>query len=60
MIEILLPRTDAGVFVQILAVLGIGTPLFVWTVRRGAREWSWFVGGSMLFVLGFFAFRTVH
>lgn len=60
MIELLLPRTDAGAFVQLAAVLGVGAPLLVWVVRRGFREWAWLLGGLMVFVLGFFALRTVH
>ena len=60
MIELLLPRTDLGAFVQLATTLAIGIPLVVALRRRRARELLWFVGGSMVLVLSFFALRTVH
>lgn len=57
---ILLPRTDLAVLVQLVATLVIGVPLFVVAKRRGGSDLAWFVGGAMLFLLGFFALRTAH
>lgn len=60
MLELLLPRTDAGALVQVVLTLLIGTPLVVYLYRRRLTELVWFVGGLELFLLAFYAFRTVH
>jgi len=60
LVELLLPRTDAGVAVQLVLTLVTGVPLFVWLRRRRLTEQAWLVGGVITFLLGFFAFRTVH
>lgn len=60
MLELLLPRTDAGVLVQVALTIVIGTLLVVVLYRRRATELVWFVGGLELLLLGFYAFRTVH
>lgn len=60
MLEILLPRTDAGVLVQVLVTIAIGAPIVYLLYRRRATEFLWFVGGLMILLLGLFAFRTVH
>lgn len=60
MLEILLPRTDAGALVQLIITLVVGVPALVILVRRRASEFSWLVGGLLLLVLAFYAFRTVH
>ncbi len=60
MLDILLPRTDAGALVQLIVTIVVGAPVFILTLRRGVAEVSWFVGGLLLFVLAFYAFRTVH
>jgi hypothetical protein len=59
-LELLLPRTDAGVLVQVLLTIAIGTPLVVALYRRRAMELVWFVGGLEVLLLGLYAFRTVH
>lgn len=56
----LLPRTDAGAFIQLLVVVGIGVPLVALLIRRRSTEAAWFVGGLLVFLLGFFALRTMH
>lgn len=58
--DVLLPRTDAGVFVQLVVTLVVGLPLLALTLRRRQTELAWFVGGGLVFLLGFFALRTVH
>lgn len=58
--DLILPRTDAGVLVQLIALVLVGSPLLYLTVRRGNREMAWFVGGLLVFLLGFFAFRSAH
>lgn len=60
MLDLLLPRTDAGVLAQVLLTILIGTPLVVSLYRRRATELVWFVGGLELLLLGLYAFRTVH
>lgn len=60
MVELLLPRTDAGVAVQVALTLVLGVPLFVWLRHRRLTEQAWLVGGAITFLLGFFAFRAVH
>ncbi|MEX2393675.1 MAG: hypothetical protein WD826_04245 [Actinomycetota bacterium] len=60
MLELLLPRTDAGAFVQLVITMSVGLPLVWWLRRRRATELTWFVGGSLVLVLGFYALRTVH
>lgn len=58
MIDLLLPRTDAGAFVQaVVAVVVFGTSLAA--VRR-SREMLWFVSGLATITFAWFALRTVH
>lgn len=45
---------------QLVATLVVGLPLVVMLARRRLTEVVWFVGGLVLLLLGFFAFRTVH
>lgn len=60
MTEFFLPRTDAGVAVQIAATLVIGLPAVAFLAHRRLTELVWFVGGLVLLLLGVFAFRAVH
>ncbi len=60
MLGIFLPRTDAGVLVQVTLTLLLGTPIVVWLFRRRETELVWFFGGLELLLLGLFAYRTVH
>lgn len=60
MLELFVPRTDAGVLVQVALTILIGTPLVIALYRRRATELVWFVGGLELLLLGLYAFRTVH
>jgi hypothetical protein len=58
--DILVPRTDAAVLVQVLLTLLIGTPLVVMLYRRRATDLLWFVGGIELLLLALYAYRSVH
>lgn len=58
--EIFVPRTDAGVLVQLVLTVVIGTPLVLMLYRRRATELVWFVGGLELLLLALYAYRTVH
>ncbi len=60
MLDVLLPRTDAGALVQLIVTLCAGVPALVFAIRRGSAEFGWFIGGLLLFTLAFYAFRTVH
>lgn len=58
--QLLFPRTDAGVIVQLVLTLFVGAPI-VWTLwRRGDTELVWFAGGVVVLLLGLFAVRTIH
>lgn len=60
-LSLILPRTDAGVVVQVLLTVVIGAPL-VWLLyrRRVSPEVVWFAGGVVVLLLGLFALRTIH
>lgn len=58
--DLFIPRTDAGVLVQLALTLLIGTPLVVMLYRRRATELVWFVGGLEFLLLALYAYRTVH
>ncbi len=60
MLELLLPRTDAGALVQLVATLAVGLPLVWWLRRRRATEPLWFVIGLLVLAIGWYALRTVH
>lgn len=58
--SLFLPRTDAGVIVQLVLTLLVGGPI-VWRVwKLGHSELTWFAGGIVVLLLGLFAVRTVH
>jgi hypothetical protein len=56
--ELLLPRTDAGVAVQVVVVAVVGVVAF-WSARRD-REIRTFVLGCVIFTYAFFGLRAVH
>lgn len=56
-IEILLPRTDAGVAFQALVVLVVFAGLW-WPARRLSVLTLW--RGLLLFTIGLFGLRTLH
>lgn len=58
MIEILLPRTDAGALAQAVTAGVVFTGALV-AVRRN-RDLLWFVGGLATLTFAWFALRTVH
>jgi hypothetical protein len=58
--QLFLPRTDAGVLVQLILTLVVGGPI-VWRLwRQGLTELVWFAGGVVVLLLGLFAVRTIH
>ena len=56
--ELLLPRTDAGVAVQVMVVAVVGVVAF-WLGRRD-RDIRTFVLGCVIFTYAFFGLRAVH
>lgn len=58
MIELVLPETDAGVAVQVAAVLILGSGAVFATWKR--MEWRLVAIGVTLLVLGFFGVRALH
>lgn len=57
-VEVLLPRTDAGVAAQVVVTVVVAA-LALWLVRRN-RELAWFVAGVTFIWVAFMALRTVH
>ena len=57
LVELLLPRTDAGVLAQAVGVLVIGAALLR-PARRAQLLPLWL--GSLVFVAGLFALRASH
>lgn len=55
-----MPRTDAGVLVQVVLTVLIGTPIVIALYRKRATELLWFFGGLELLLLGLYAFRTAR
>jgi hypothetical protein len=58
LVELLLPRTDAGVLFQLVFVLVVSGALLWWV--RHHRDARFFVGALTFFVLGLFALRAAH
>ena len=58
MVELLLPRTDAGVLAQTVTAALVYTGALV-AVRRN-RDLLWFVGGLATLTFAWFALRTIH
>ena len=56
--DLLLPRTDAGVGLQFAVFVGVALAGIVLVRRR--REWLLLVTGLILFGLGLFGVRAVH
>lgn len=56
--ELLLPRTDAGVGVQVVVVAVLGVTALVLTRRN--RDLRTFVLGCVIFTYAFFGLRAVH
>lgn len=57
--EFLLPRTDAGVLVQMAVFLIVGIPTFLIVRDRATSDVIWFVGGVLMLMLGLLAVRAV-
>ena len=58
MVDLLLPRTDAGALAQAVGAAVVYTGALL-AVRRH-RELLWFVGGLATLTFAWFALRTVH
>jgi len=58
MLDALLPRTDAGVLAQFIAVMVVSA-LAIIAVRR-EPEWRIFVTGVSVLTLGLMAARAIH
>lgn len=58
MVDLLLPRTDAGALAQAVTAAVLYTGALV-AVRRNP-DMLWFVGGLATLTLAWFALRTVH
>ena len=58
MVELLLPRTDAGAVAQAV-VAAVATTGALVGVRRN-RDLLWFVGGLATLTFAWFALRTLH
>lgn len=58
LVELLLPRTDAGVAAQLVVVVAVSA-LLVWRVRRHP-DLRFFVLSCSFFVLGLFMLRALH
>jgi len=56
--SLLAPGTDRAVLVEVLATAAVLAAALVFTWRD--REWRLLVLGVTVFVLAFFAFRTLH
>ncbi len=56
--DVLLPRTDAGVLFQLIVVATVFPPAIYASWRN--KEVRLFVIGLFVFVLGLMALRTVH
>lgn len=56
--DLLLPRTDAGVFVQVAAAALI-YPVLIWLSRHNREIMTFFVGLGV-FTFAFFGLRMVH
>lgn len=59
-LEILLPRTDKGVLVQVVATLVAAPSLVIWLVRRGWAEMAWLAAGVITLWVALMALRTMH
>jgi hypothetical protein len=57
-VELLLPRTDAGAMAQAVAA-AVATAGALIAVRRN-RDLLWFVGGLAALTFAWFALRTLH
>lgn len=58
LVDVLLPRTDRGVLLQLVVVLGLAG-IVLWRVRHDAAL-RFFVASATFFVLGLFALRASH
>jgi hypothetical protein len=60
MVEVLLPRTDGGVVVQLLITLFAGSILLGILMRKGKPDAGWAVGGLFVLWGALMALRTLH
>lgn len=60
MLEILLPRTDGGVALQIVMTVVLLPAILYWLVRSGRKDGAWAVAGIGTMWIAFTAMRTLH
>jgi hypothetical protein len=60
MVEVLLPRTDGGVVVQLMITVIAGSFLLGILVRKGLHDAAWAVGGIFTLWSALMALRTLH
>lgn len=58
MIDLLLPRTDAGALAQVIGAAAIAATALV--LVRHNRDLVWFVAGLATLTFAWFGLRTVH
>jgi hypothetical protein len=60
MVELLLPRTDGGVIVQLLITALAGSTLLIVLSRKGLHDAAWAAGGVVVMWTALMALRTLH
>jgi hypothetical protein len=58
--ELLLPRSDGAVAVQLAATARVGPLALALLIRRVQRDVAWLVGGVLVLWLAFAGFRSRH
>lgn len=58
--SLLLPRTDAGVAVQVIATLIMAPAIVIALVRRKRTDAAWLAGGFIAMWISVMALRTLH
>ena len=58
--ELLLPRSDGAVAIQLAATAVVGPLALTLLIRRGQRDVAWLVGGVLVLWFAFAGFRLLH
>jgi len=56
----LLPGTDGGVAVQLIATLLVGPTAIVMLAKRNHSDLAWLATGVLVLWMGFMGFRALH
>lgn len=59
MLDLVLPRTDAGVLVQAVIAVGV-LGMLAWRTRGARQEVRLFVAGLAVLTVALFGLRTLH